>query len=111
MLLGIDLAFGPTYELVLVGEPEDPRLQAMQREVQQRYLPRKVLLLKRPNEAGARLVRLAPFVAAHASRNDSPTAYLCYGYQCAEPVTTAEALAQQLDQLTVVTQKSHGMDT
>jgi uncharacterized protein YyaL (SSP411 family) len=111
MLLGIDLAFGPTYELVLVGEPEDPRLQAMQREVQQRYLPRKVLLLKRPNEAGARLVRLAPFVAAHASRNDSPTAYLCYGYQCAEPVTTAEALAQQLDQLTVVAKKSYGMDT
>lgn len=102
MLLGIDLYFGPTYALVLVGAPEDPQLQAMQCEVQRRYLPRKVMLLKRPGEAGERLARLAPFVATQTARNGRPTAYLCYDYQCAEPVTTPEALAQQLDQLAVV---------
>ena len=99
MLIAIDLAFGPIYELVLAGEPDDPTLREMLRTIHRRYLPRKVLLLRRPGAAGERLVRLAPFVAAQAPLDGRATAYVCHDYRCEQPVTDPEALARQLDAL------------
>ncbi len=99
MLIAIDLAFGPIYELVLAGEPDDPMLRAMLDTIQRRYLPRKVLLLRRPGEAGERLIRLAPFVAAQLPVDGQATAYVCHDYRCEQPVTDPKALARQLDAL------------
>ncbi len=97
MLISIDLAFGPIYELVLAGDPSDSTLKAMLRTIHHRYLPRKVLMLRRPGEAGDRLVKLAPFVAARVPIDGQATAYVCHDYRCEQPVTDPEALAQQFD--------------
>lgn len=99
MLISIDLAFGPIYELVLAGDPDDPALQALLRTIYQRYLPRKVLMLRRPGKAGERLVRLAPFVAAQEPVKGRPTVYVCHDYRCEHPLTDPKALARQLDAL------------
>ncbi|SHL05004.1 thioredoxin domain-containing protein [Rhodothermus profundi] len=99
MLVSIDFAFGPIYELVLAGDLDNPDLRELLRTIHQRYLPRKVLMLRRSGAAGERLVQLAPFVAAQEPVDGRPTVYVCHDYRCEQPVTDPEELARQLDAL------------
>ena len=95
-LLGaLDFALGPTREIVIAGERADPEARAMIREVEGRFLPRKVLLLNTPSEAKT-LHRLAPFVAAQASIAGKAAAYVCENYACRAPVTSAAELGRLL---------------
>ena len=43
MLLALEFQIGPTYEMVLAGDPAHESTQAALREVRRRFLPNKVL--------------------------------------------------------------------
>ncbi len=96
-LLGaLDFALGPAREIVIAGERTDAEARAMVREVEGRFLPRKVLLWNLPSEAKT-LHRLAPFVAAQAPIAGAAAAYVCENYACRAPVTSAAELGRLLD--------------
>ncbi|NOX38253.1 MAG: thioredoxin domain-containing protein [Calditrichaeota bacterium] len=98
LLLAYDFAVGPTRELVLVF-PDEAKGQPMLRAIQQRFLPRTVLLVKSPGTA-AELARLAPFTETLTTRDGQPTAYLCQNFQCDLPVNQLDALLAKLDAFT-----------
>ncbi len=95
LLLAYDFAVGPTQELVLVF-PDEAENLPMIRVIQQRYLPRSVLLVKSPTTSAA-LTRLAPFTETMTVRNGQPTAYVCQNFQCDLPVNQLNALRAKLD--------------
>jgi len=96
-LLGaLDFALGPAREIVIAGEKADAEARAMIREVQGRFLPRKILLWNTPPEAKT-LHGLAPFVAAQAPVAGAAAAYVCENYACRAPVTSAAELGRLLD--------------
>jgi uncharacterized protein len=94
-LVGLDLAIGPSQELVVVGEPEDPGTRALLDVAREGFHPRLVVLLRPPGDGG-RVAELAPAVRDFRPLDGCPTAYLCRGFVCERPVTEADGLRELL---------------
>ena len=67
---------------------------ALLQTVQSHYLPWKVLALARPDMPGD--ATTIPLLTDRTPVNGQPAAYVCQHYICQLPVTTPEALAEQL---------------
>jgi uncharacterized protein YyaL (SSP411 family) len=83
----VDFMIGPAKEIVIAGNPDDERTQAMIASIHRRFLPNKVLLLRPEGAAGQKISDLSPFVAEMRAINGEPAAYLCAGYACKAPLT------------------------
>ena len=90
-LCAADFAAGPAYEVALLGSPEDPGRAALLRALWAAYRPRMVAAIAPyPPEPGSpALLQDRPL------QNNRPTAYVCQGFVCRQPVNApAELLAQ-----------------
>jgi hypothetical protein len=95
-LSAIDVLAGPTFQVVVAGDPAAPDTQAMLRELQQRFLPRVTVLLRPAGDAGAQLSRIAPSTAAQVPLGGRATAYVCRDGACRLPTTDVSAMLAQL---------------
>ncbi|GIW73393.1 MAG: thioredoxin domain-containing protein [Planctomycetota bacterium] len=97
LLTALWLALAPGRQIVLAGPEGAPELEAMRRLLGRSFLPDAVVL-RRPAEPAAarRLAELVPSVAAQGPVEGRPTAYVCVGQTCRQPVHTAAALAEEL---------------
>jgi uncharacterized protein YyaL (SSP411 family) len=86
LLIALDFMIGPSREIVIAGDPSLNTTRAMVSIVQRRFLPNKVLLLRRQGPEGKRLSALSPFVEAMTPLNHQPTVYLCEQYACQVPI-------------------------
>jgi uncharacterized protein YyaL (SSP411 family) len=96
-LTALAFALGPTREVVIAGDPGDAATQALVAEVRKRHLPRTVVLLHPPGDAGRAIEEIAPFVKAQTTVDGKPAAYVCENFACKAPATTAAELAKLLD--------------
>jgi hypothetical protein len=92
----LDYYLGPSQEIVLAGDPIWETSRSMAAEIQQRFLPNKVLLFRPEGEAGKRLAVLCPFVEGMRAADQKATVYLCEGYACKTPLTDPTALTSAL---------------
>ncbi|HEY8489846.1 MAG TPA: thioredoxin domain-containing protein, partial [Dehalococcoidia bacterium] len=92
-LAALDFYLSPPKELVLVGPPEDPAMTAMRRVAYGRYAPNRVTA----GAPGPVTERPLPLLAGRGLEGGRPTAYVCENYACLLPVTSADALREQLD--------------
>jgi uncharacterized protein YyaL (SSP411 family) len=93
-LLGaLDRAAHPSIEVAVVGEPSDPSVAALLREVTTRVVPGGVLLSAAPSVG----TELSPLLQYRDMVEGAPTAYVCRDYVCDLPVTEPAALRAQLD--------------
>ena len=99
MFSAMDIALGPTQEIVIAGDLASPDTRRMVRAVQERFLPRAVTVLHPPGPSGAAIEALIPYVKAQGSLNGRPTAYLCQNFACDLPATDPAAFAQQLERV------------
>jgi uncharacterized protein YyaL (SSP411 family) len=90
-LTAADLAVHGAIEVALVGEPGSDDFNALARTVASRYVPSLVLAGGRPADAPG-----ISLLAGREARQGKPTAYLCRGHVCDEPVTEPERLLEQL---------------
>ena len=81
-------------QIVLLGNPEDPLLTEMLREVRSRYLPNLVLAGARHHDPND---EKSPLLHGKDMLNGKPTAYVCKDYICKVPVSSAPELSDQLD--------------
>lgn len=84
MLIGLDFALGPTYQVTLVGDPDEENMQEMFRALKAQYLPNVVVSLKQDNEMGYKKIE------------SKATAYVCCNQICMPPTNKAEKLLQLL---------------
>ncbi len=96
LLMALDLALGPSQELVLTGDPADPVVGEMLRLAQTGFGPRRVLLLLPPGPAGEQVRQLAPFTRGMGPVRGRPAAYLCSGHACQRPLTDPAELKAAL---------------
>ncbi len=95
--IAADFAVGPVREVVLAGDPNDPALRAMQRELASRFLPRTVTILRpAEGEDAARIAQIVPFVARQGPLGGKATAYVCRNHHCDLPVTDVARLRERL---------------
>jgi len=88
----------PEVALTLVGRQDDPVIREMLAAIHRRYLPNRRLVLKTPENREA-LEKLAPAVTHYDAVDGRPTAFVCHGFTCLEPVHTAAALEETLQGL------------
>ena len=92
LLIALDFMIGPSREIVIAGDPALDTTRAMVSVVQRKFLPNKVLLLRRQGPEGERLAALSPFVEAMTPINHQSTVYLCEQYTCQVPIKDVDQL-------------------
>ena len=80
-------------EIAIIGDPEAAETQAMLRAVYDRYLPNKVVVHAAEKVTDTTI----PLLRGKKRIKGQSTAYVCEGYRCQLPVTSAKDLAKQLD--------------
>jgi uncharacterized protein YyaL (SSP411 family) len=85
---------GPAREVVLVGDPADPRTTALREELRAASLPGAVRLVATPGTDAT----LSPLLEGRvgAGARGEPRVYVCEGTVCEQPATTPEQLRAQL---------------
>ena len=82
-------------EVVIVGPADGEITKGMLGEVGKRYLPNRVVV--GVGDPSSPPLGNSPLLEQRVMQDGAPTAYVCQHYVCQLPVTTAEALAAQLD--------------
>jgi uncharacterized protein YyaL (SSP411 family) len=93
-LVALDLALGSPLEVAIVGEPADPRTEALLQVARAGFRPRQVVALASGDVATASAV---PLLRDRAMVDATPTAFACRNFACRLPVTEPQALHGQLD--------------
>jgi uncharacterized protein YyaL (SSP411 family) len=95
-LCGADFLSGPSYEVVIAGDPAAAGTQAMLRALRARFLPGAVVILRPTGAASSAIIRLAPFTAAQETIGGKATAYVCTNFLCRLPTTNPETMLKEL---------------
>ena len=94
-LCALDLYLGPSKEIAVVGDPGSEDTLALIREIRTaRFLPNAVLAVAAPGDERSR--DAIALLSDRPAIDGRPTAYVCERFACKLPVTTPEALAEQL---------------
>ncbi len=84
-------------EIAIVGDPSDPRTQALRREVTGRLLPASVTLTGSAPDVASAPGAGSPLLEGRDVPAGIPTAFVCEHYACRRPVTEPADLRAQLD--------------
>jgi uncharacterized protein YyaL (SSP411 family) len=92
-LRAADFAIGPSFEVAIVGNAQETATQALIKTLWRNYHPRLVASISSypPDPACPALLK------NRSLRNNSPTAYVCQGFVCHEPVNTPQKMKEQLE--------------
>jgi hypothetical protein len=94
-LAAADFAAGPTFEVVVAGDPAAGDTKEMLASLFRAYLPNAVVLLVPADAASSRVARLAPYTSSLRPVNGRATAYVCRDFTCSLPTNDiAAALAE-----------------
>ncbi len=86
MLIAMDFAKGPSYEIILAAEKSDGVFQAMRRELYSRFIPNKTVLWNRTGKE-------------YPPLGGKTTAYICRNYACELPVTDLDQMKKILGEI------------
>ncbi len=95
-LVAVDFLLGPSFEVVIAGDPAAADTREMIAEFGHLYLPHAVVLLRPPD--GKALAEIAPFTAGMAPLRGRATAYVCSGFACREPAVGIGGLRDRLQE-------------
>ncbi len=87
-----DFAVGPTHEVVIIGDPEDLKTQELLKTLWKSFRPRQVTVISvYPPEPGS-----PALLNNRLLLNNHPTAYVCQGFVCLQPVNSSKDMEVQL---------------
>ncbi|MCK6620950.1 MAG: thioredoxin domain-containing protein [Calditrichaceae bacterium] len=98
LMLALDFAVGPNYEVVIVGKPGAEDTRAMAQALQQRFIPNKVLLFLPVGKKDSGISRIAGFIRAMKPLKGRAAAYVCRSHACELPTADVEKMLELLGQ-------------
>ncbi|TFG96836.1 thioredoxin domain-containing protein [Candidatus Thorarchaeota archaeon] len=96
MLLGFDFAIGPSFEIVIAGNPVKEDTRQMIEQIRKKFIPRKVVLLRGTHEQSKAITELAPYTKFHEPLNEKATAHVCIDHNCKLPTTDLNRMMELL---------------
>lgn len=96
LLCAVDFSLGPSYEVVIVGDPDGRDTEWMRRALHGAYIPNKVVIFKPSTEPSPEIVRIAQFTETQQALDGKATAYVCMNYACAKPTTDMHEMKELL---------------
>ncbi|MHC4321556.1 MAG: thioredoxin domain-containing protein [Planctomycetota bacterium] len=97
MMVALGFGIGPSYEIVIVGNPEAEDTKDMLNSLRKHFIPYKVVLLKPAGQETADIIRIAEYTEYHSSFDGKATAYVCLDFACKMPVTDTEEMLKLLN--------------
>jgi uncharacterized protein YyaL (SSP411 family) len=97
MISSVDFAVGPSYEIIIVGNPTAPDTKAMIQALRDQFIPNKVILLIPTNQDAESITQLAPFAKDYKALEGKATAYVCAKHVCKTPTTDIKTMSSFLD--------------
>ncbi|RMD58259.1 MAG: thioredoxin domain-containing protein, partial [Nitrospirae bacterium] len=94
LMIAVDFSIGPSYEVVVVGEPDKMDTLEMIKNLRDVFIPNKVVLF-RPIDSKD-ITEIAPFTKYQHSIDGKATAYVCRNYTCKEPTTDVTVMLKLL---------------
>ncbi len=95
MMSAVDFALGPSFEVVISGQPGSPDTEAMLSALRQRFLPHKVVVFRPGNVPTPPIASVAPFTQTQKPLQGKVTAYVCQNY-CNKPTTDPQVMLSAL---------------
>jgi uncharacterized protein YyaL (SSP411 family) len=89
----VDALVSGVDEIALVGDPNALEMRALLDYLVSEYRPNMVMALSASDVNAEAAI---PLLSYRAQRGGQPTAYVCRHFACKMPVTTADALREQL---------------
>jgi uncharacterized protein YyaL (SSP411 family) len=87
LMIATDFSIGPSYELVITGNPEADETKTMLHTVRQEYIPNKIVIFLPSEVDNFEISSIAPYTEYMSSIGEKTTAYVCTDYQCRAPTT------------------------
>ena len=97
LMVALDFALGPSYELVIVGDKEGAETMEMRNALHRAFIPNKVVLFRPISGEHPEIARFAEFTRELTGQGGRTTAYVCRDYQCELPTTSVTKMLQLLD--------------
>jgi len=99
LLVALEFALNPNYEVVIVGKPQRKDTMSMLAALRKPFLPEKVVLYRPLDQhAAADITAIAPFTLPMAAKNGRATAYVCREFACQLPTTSIDQMLENLRQ-------------
>ncbi len=92
-LFALDLMNNPFKQIVVAGDITHPTTKAFLKEIRQSFYPRSVLAWTNGNQNGNKKL---PLLEGKTLVNNSPALYICEDFICDLPLSTLEALQENL---------------
>ncbi|MFQ5650232.1 MAG: thioredoxin domain-containing protein [bacterium] len=96
LMSALDFWLGPSYEVVIAGDPTHRDTQTMLSALHATYAPNKVVIFRPVQEAKPAISQLAPFTEFQRSIDGKATAYVCKNFACNAPTTQVEKMLHLL---------------
>jgi uncharacterized protein YyaL (SSP411 family) len=97
-LNAVGFDFGPTYELVIVGDKNSQDTREMLRILHSEFLPYKVVLFRPAKEKNPAISEYAEFTRNQSALDNKSTAYVCFNYSCELPTNDPQKMLRSLKQ-------------
>jgi uncharacterized protein YyaL (SSP411 family) len=91
MLIALDRHFGPTPEIVILGDPADPETTAILADLRKRYIPNYVLAC-RADASTADSDALRPLFEGKTASGPEPQVFICENFTCQAPLHGRDAI-------------------
>ncbi len=95
-LSGYIFAAGPSSEVIIVGDANNPDTKEMLSAINKNYYPNKVVVLL--SESDEKMKNIASFTENYSALNNKATAYVCQNYVCNLPTNDPKEMIRLLDE-------------
>ena len=92
LLMAVDFALGPSYEVVITGNPGANDAEAMLRAIRREFVPNKIVIFLPAGLDNSDINDIAPFTINQLPVDDKATAYVCTNYHCKTPTKDIEKM-------------------
>jgi uncharacterized protein YyaL (SSP411 family) len=96
MLIGLDYLQGPSYEVVIAGDPDSEDTRELLQTLRNHYLPNMVVILRAGEEQSDSITKLAPFTKYYDIINGKATAHVCINHSCKLPTNDVQKMLELL---------------
>jgi uncharacterized protein YyaL (SSP411 family) len=96
LMMAVDFGVGPSYEIVIVGEPDGADTGDMLSALRGSFIPNKVLLLRPDGKDSMGLDILAGFLKSYERIGEKATAYVCLNQACKTPTTEVDRMLEYI---------------
>jgi len=97
LLAALDFAIGPSYEVVIAGNPDADDTRSMVNAFRVNFIPNKVLILRPTGDKSHLLDKVAEYIKPLKEKDGKATAYVCSDFNCKMPVTEVKSMLKLLN--------------